>query len=421
MAKKIEDTRVLLSAYACEPGRGSEPGVGWNVAKSLSSRVKLTVLTRANNREVIEVSGEKWITDVEWIYYDVPRIITWWKKGSRGVQLYYWLWQIGIWLLLKGKHLNQQFDIVHHLTFGRCWIPSYLPLLKIPTVFGSVGGGEFCPEELRDIVEPSILKDERKKRWAIAFFSNFVLSSKCYKSYTIGLGATDQSARWLTKQGVKKVLVLPQSGIDVLEFDHFLQSNQHTEQQNSPFICFCASRLIPWKGVDIAIRAFAIAVNDLPDGSKLRIAGCGSEEIKLKELAVKLNINENVEFLGKLPKLDDVYREMSAADCFIHPAVSEAFGQSCIESLAVGTPVVCWDWAGPGLIVNHSVGAGVKVNGVEPISNFSKELIRLSQLNKLEKEKMAKESRARAAEDFSWNRLVDEYVSVYREIMGGSD
>ena len=47
--------KILLSAYACEPNKGSEPAVGWNWAQGL---VKLGhevwVLTRTNNQQTIE-------------------------------------------------------------------------------------------------------------------------------------------------------------------------------------------------------------------------------------------------------------------------------------------------------------------------------------------------------------------------------
>ena len=42
---------VLLSAYACEPGQGSEPEVGWQWALNLAKFHEVTVITRANNRE----------------------------------------------------------------------------------------------------------------------------------------------------------------------------------------------------------------------------------------------------------------------------------------------------------------------------------------------------------------------------------
>ena len=52
--KKIKRLRVLISAYACEPGKGSEPGVGWNFSKEMAKHHDLWVLTRLNNREIIE-------------------------------------------------------------------------------------------------------------------------------------------------------------------------------------------------------------------------------------------------------------------------------------------------------------------------------------------------------------------------------
>src|SRR2546422_2131365 len=42
--------KILISAYACEPGEGSEPGVGWNVAVEAARRHEGWGITRANNR-----------------------------------------------------------------------------------------------------------------------------------------------------------------------------------------------------------------------------------------------------------------------------------------------------------------------------------------------------------------------------------
>ena len=49
-----ESLRALVSAYACEPGRGSEPGVGWSWAREIARFHEVWVITRFNNREPIE-------------------------------------------------------------------------------------------------------------------------------------------------------------------------------------------------------------------------------------------------------------------------------------------------------------------------------------------------------------------------------
>ncbi|WP_318780277.1 hypothetical protein [Atlanticothrix silvestris] len=43
--------RILISAYACEPGQGSEPGVGWNVVREVSKYHHVWVLTSNCHRQ----------------------------------------------------------------------------------------------------------------------------------------------------------------------------------------------------------------------------------------------------------------------------------------------------------------------------------------------------------------------------------
>jgi hypothetical protein len=37
--------KILISAYSCEPGMGSEPGVGWNIAREVAKYHEVWVLT----------------------------------------------------------------------------------------------------------------------------------------------------------------------------------------------------------------------------------------------------------------------------------------------------------------------------------------------------------------------------------------
>src|SRR5579864_4765887 len=77
--------RVLLSAYACEPNRGSEPGVGWGTVQALAAHHEVWALTRANNRPAIERETARTpMPSVHFVYYDLPRWARWWKHGQRG-------------------------------------------------------------------------------------------------------------------------------------------------------------------------------------------------------------------------------------------------------------------------------------------------------------------------------------------------
>ena len=82
--------KILLSAYACEPRKGSEPGVGWSAALLLSDEHDVWVLTRANNRAAIERElGRCPLPRLHFVYYDLPSWARWWKRRRRGLQLYY--------------------------------------------------------------------------------------------------------------------------------------------------------------------------------------------------------------------------------------------------------------------------------------------------------------------------------------------
>ena len=92
--------KVLVSAYACEPNRGSESGIGWNWVREISKSCDVWVITRANNRPLIERAlATETLCNTHFVYFDVRRWIGFWKKGQRGVRVYYYL------CLLHGKEV----------------------------------------------------------------------------------------------------------------------------------------------------------------------------------------------------------------------------------------------------------------------------------------------------------------------------
>ena len=88
-------SKIFVSSYACEPHKGSEITVGWNWIIQLSKRHDLWVLTRKTNQLHIEkyIKKNKYqFKNIKFIYFDLPAYLRFWKKGMRGVRLYYVLW-----------------------------------------------------------------------------------------------------------------------------------------------------------------------------------------------------------------------------------------------------------------------------------------------------------------------------------------
>src|SRR5271165_413242 len=146
--------RILLSAYACEPGRGSEPGVGWAWATELARQGhQVSVITRAANRARIE--GEPRLpSGPSFIYYDLPS----WAQSVRrlpgGRHLYYVLWQWFAAYALRRCFTTLPFDLVQHVTYVSLRYPSFMGSLGLPFYFGPLSGGEAVPPTLRSGFSP---------------------------------------------------------------------------------------------------------------------------------------------------------------------------------------------------------------------------------------------------------------------------
>ena len=151
----VKRLKVLVSAYACEPEKGSEPGVGWNCARQIARFHEVWLITRASNRSVIEAGlAAAPLPGAHFVYFDLPRWMRFWKRGRRGVLLYYYLWQIGAYFVVKKLHRNIGFDLAHHVTFVKYWAPSFLALLGVPFIWGPVGGGESTPRGFQRSFSP---------------------------------------------------------------------------------------------------------------------------------------------------------------------------------------------------------------------------------------------------------------------------
>ena len=140
--------KILISAYSCEPNMGSEPGVGWNIAREIAKYHQVWVITRPDeSRTVIEAElQQNPIPNLHFIYFTLP----FWQNSrkwgySGGMQIHYYLWQIQAYFVVRRLHQEIGFDLIHHVTFVKYSNPSFLSLLPIPFIWGPVGGGESAP------------------------------------------------------------------------------------------------------------------------------------------------------------------------------------------------------------------------------------------------------------------------------------
>ena len=405
--------KILLSAYACEPGKGSEPGVGWNWVEQMSQFHQVWVITRANNRAAIESTGLDWVQRVHWVYYDLPDWLRFWKKGGRGVQAYYYLWQIGAYFKVRGLLRNTALDLIHHVTFGKFWIPSWLGLLPIPLIFGPVGGGEDAPPFLRRALTARQRRFESLRDFARAFFRCDPVLRRTLRHATV-VSATKETAAMIEKYfRPSRTLVMPQVGVSKADLEKFALIEQ---KAGGLFRLISIGRLVHWKGYHLAIKAFAQLLKTCP-AAEYWLVSSGPERSALEALAQSLGCGEQVKFWGRLPTLDDVYAKLEESDALVHPALHEAFGNACLEAMAAGRPVICLNEGGPGLQVTPETGIAIDPGTEEQtVTRLAQAMARLAEDPGLATT-MGSKARHRASEQFSWEEMARRMDAVYREVL----
>ncbi len=348
--------KILLSAYACEPNKGSEPGVGWNWAIELARMGhEVTVLTRANNQETIVAAMQRLEPlPLTFVYFDLPHWMKWWKSGGRGVHLYYQLWQMGVCGVARRLAAARTFDIAHHLTFTTFRQPSYLGRLGIPLIIGPLGGGEFAPSTLeRELpLHARILEFSRWMGNRLALRSPAVRTM--LKSATVILCKTQETLLALPAPFRSKCVMQVEIGVE-----RAWLADKITVPQ-SPQLLY-AGRLLCLKGIHLSMDALAVALRHRND-IRLTIVGSGPDKAWLVRRAHQLDIFQAITWRGWMPreKLREEYRKALA---LIMPSLHDSSGNVIYESLALGTPVICLHTGGPGAIVPEGGGFRIAVDG----------------------------------------------------------
>ncbi|AFY96780.1 glycosyltransferase family 4 protein [Chamaesiphon minutus] len=403
--------KVLISAYACRPGEGSEPGVGWNVVRELVEYHDLWVLTRSDNRTSIELALTRDpLPGLHFIYCDPPLLVQRLNYNYKLVHLHYYAWQIAAYMVARNLHKEINFDIVHHVTYVRYSSPSFLALLPVPFIWGTVGGGESAPK---------------------AFWEDFSWRGKVYEltrslAHRIGeldpftrltarrsilvRATTEETATRLRQMGAKDVEIFPESGLSEVEIEQLAQIPLPIDRSNIRFISM--ARLLHWKGLHLGIRAFARA--NIPN-SEYWILGDGVEKQRLEALVVSLGIEDRVKFWGRLPR-QDTLQKLAESTVLLHPSLHDSGGWVCLEAMAAGRPPICLNLGGPATQVTTETG--FKISAQTPdlaVAGLAAAMTQLAGDREL-LASMSQAGRERVKEVYSWQHKGYLLAQLYSTI-----
>lgn len=405
--------RVLVSAYACEPERGSEPGVGWNWIREISNFSETWVITRANNRPAIEAEvAKRPVPGLHAIYFDLPEALRFWKRGSRGVRLYYYLWQLGAYFVARRLHASTHFHLAHHVTFVTYWTPSFLALLPIPFVLGPVGGGESAPPifwksfPLRGMIY-EVARDAVRK---LVRFDPLVRLT--LRRASAVLATTEETAERLRRLGCRRVSVFSQVALSRNELSQMPGPRFNSAKT---LLVLSIGRFLHWKGFDFGLRAFALALRQFPD-ARYWLIGDGPERVRLAALARHLGIAEHVHFMAIMPR-QQVLENIAECDILLHPSLHDSGSCVCVEAMAVGVPVICLDLGGPALQVSDSTGIKVRANSPQQVIEDLAAAIDFLAAHPLCRERMGAAGRKQVQERSLWETKGKLMASIYNRVL----
>jgi glycosyltransferase involved in cell wall biosynthesis len=404
--------KVLLSAYACEPGRGTEPGVGWNTAWEIAKYHEVWVLTRPDDgREAIEAELQRNPNpNLHFVYFTIPILGSLWKQGgSIAFLIHYYFWQIQAFVVARRLHGEIGFDLAHHVTFVRHSSPSFLAFLPIPLIWGPVGGGESAPA---------------------AFWQDFSFRNKVYEILRSGIrwvgerdpfarmtaqrsaivrATTEDTAIRIRQMGAKQVDVFPESSLTKEEIVRLMQcSGDRTAVR---FISM--GRLLHWKGFHLGLRAFAQAA--IPD-AEYWVLGNGPDRQRLEDLAVELGIADRVKFWNRLPR-DEALQKLGSCTALVHPSLHDSGGWVCLEAMMAARPVICLNLGGPAVQVTDETG--FRVDAPDPdraAQGLAAAMVRLAQEPELQLA-MGRAGQRRVKEFYNWDVRGHEISQLYEDVV----
>jgi glycosyltransferase involved in cell wall biosynthesis len=188
----------------------------------------------------------------------------------------------------------------------------------------------------------------------------------------------------------------------------------------SPLIFFIG-RLTWVKGADPLILAMPQIIREVPD-AKLVLLGVGGQEQMLSQMVHNLHLERNVILHFKMVSEEERIVYYAASDVCVFPSKYEPFGIVCTEAMAMAKPVVVGARGTSGfreqVIPTGDEICGYHVNPYDP-SDIARYIVKILKNPELAA-KMGKNGRLRVLNHFTWDRIADNTLRVYQELVDPS-
>lgn len=401
---------ILINAYACSPGMGSEPGMAWNWCVNLAKYCELHIITEGEFRDKIEAvlptlpQGQNMHFYYNPVSEEVRRMC--WNQGDWRFYKYYKEWQWKTYLIAKDICTKKRIDVLHQLNMIGFREPGYLWKIEgVPLVWGPVDAKENFPVEY---LEGAGLKAKlfiRLKnqitKWQLQHGKRV---AKMVEKAAVVISASSNSQKSFKKYfGIDSPLIN--------ETGCYVKDETPTERQpKDTFDLLWVGKADFRKQLSLAIRAVAAARHsDL----RLHVVG-GGDVSEYENEAETLGVNDLCVWHGAVSH-DEVQRIMRQSDLFFFTSVAEGTPHVVLEAIGNSLPVLCFDTCGQGDSVDETVGIKIPLtNPRQSVKDFA-EKIEFFYNNKEVLQQLSKGCVSRQNE-LSWERKALQVVDLYKSL-----
>ena len=339
--------KAILLSICCSPGDGSEGGTGWTWARLASEVADVILMTDSTFRARTEKAIAELGLPIRTHFVKGPSSIGSLERGSLHVGIYNLIWQVRAAREIRQLERRERIDVVHHTSFSSSSLPTALLASKAPVrIWGPVGGATrtslglyryLTPRGMAGEIARDVVNGLLRATWGTWAAKNATL--------VVALNGDDERR---FRRGSTPVVVETTPGVleSALKFEPQVEFNDTYSPQadaGSHRVALFVARLLPWKGLLLAIESLRYAPN-----WKLVVFGDGPDKDPAEKLAARLQLSERIEFRGRQPR-PEVLGAVRTADALLFPSFHDSAGWAAGEASAMGCPVVCLDRGGPAL------------------------------------------------------------------------
>lgn len=337
----MEKIKVFVSAYACEPGLGSEIGVGWHWVLEMSKNFELWVLTRKSNQQNIEqwMNTHKEQYNINFIYFDLPKPLRFWKRGMHGVRTYYTIWQTLTNRIVKKTMLENNIEIYHLLTYGNSLWKASRYGMKQFFIWGPTGGVDTIPAEYSKHYNMKSRLIEFVRRMIVRSLPlNYGFNKRCRNANLI-LCKSHNMYDAVPAKYRDKAILFTDVAVEMNKVD-----KTHIKENNSITKYIVVGKLDAWRAFDVLVEAFAKA-HQINSEIQLEIIGERADWDRLNSLIEDKKMRNNIYLTGKV-SMEEYFRRMEEADVIVNSSLKEGAVTVAFDSMALAKPLICVDTGG---------------------------------------------------------------------------